>query len=458
MVPVFFWLLCGMSILYGTLTALIYILTPKEPTNEDLSRQRHAVVVVLGDLGHSPRMTFHALSIARRGWRVTLIGYEESQLMSKILANKNIKVVNIAQIERCGSYAVYAIKRILLQHWHLLQALRRCNNVDVLLVQNPPSIPTLGVAQFFTTWLRPGTKLIIDWHNFGFTILAMKIRWKPAITIYRAYEMVFGHFAYLHLCVSKHMCTALRQSFRLDPKKTAVLYDRPFKANVTSIKSRTLLRKSLAVEAELGAVKEPWILTSTSYTADEDLSLLLAALDIYDSRKGPKLSLIVTGKGPLKKEFEEELANHRYTRVKVYCRWLSYENYLDLLSVADLGISLHKSSSGVDLPMKVVDMFGAGLPVLALNFPAMSELVTEENGRLFSLKEELADQLEAALTDEQLYARLKSGAVAESSNVWDTQWHMKLGSVFVRSPEPGETSSISSISSLSGDDSDGLSN
>uniref|UniRef100_A0A8D0HL38 Uncharacterized protein n=1 Tax=Sphenodon punctatus TaxID=8508 RepID=A0A8D0HL38_SPHPU len=32
-------------------------------------------VVVLGDLGRSPRMQYHALSLARRGRRVTLLGY-----------------------------------------------------------------------------------------------------------------------------------------------------------------------------------------------------------------------------------------------------------------------------------------------------------------------------------------------------------------------------------------------
>ncbi len=32
-------------------------------------------VIVLGDIGRSPRMTYHALSIAKHGGKVNLIGY-----------------------------------------------------------------------------------------------------------------------------------------------------------------------------------------------------------------------------------------------------------------------------------------------------------------------------------------------------------------------------------------------
>jgi beta-1,4-mannosyltransferase len=39
--------------------------------------------------------------------------------------------------------------------------------------QNPPSIPTLLLAQIISNTTR--TKLIIDWHNTGYSILAMRL-------------------------------------------------------------------------------------------------------------------------------------------------------------------------------------------------------------------------------------------------------------------------------------------
>ena len=113
--------------------------------------------------------------------------------------------------------------------------------------------------------------------------------------------------------------------------------------------------------------------------------------------------------------------------------WLSTRDYASLLSCADLGISLHKSSSGVDLPMKVVDMFGAGLPVAAYSaFESFGELVKEgQNGCGFETAEQLSDILSRLLSadgSEEL-AHLRKGAISEGSLRWDEEWDRVVGNI-----------------------------
>jgi len=100
----------------------------------------------------------------------------------------------------------------------------------------------------------------------------------------------------------------------------------------------------------------------------------------------PSIWMVITGKGPLKERYmtEVELLQRNWKYVRCTSLWLEAEDYPLLLGTllmhgheplnqshlgsADLGICLHSSSSELDLPMKVVDMFGCGLPVCALNF------------------------------------------------------------------------------------------
>lgn len=82
--------------------------------------------------------------------------------------------------------------------------------------------------------------------------------------------------------------------------------------------------------------------------------------------------MLVTGKGPLRERYMNEVRQleekQHWEWVRCRSLWLEAEDYPILLGSADIGVSLHASSSALDLPMKVVDMFGCGLPVLALNF------------------------------------------------------------------------------------------
>lgn len=117
-----------------------------------------------------------------------------------------------------------------------------------------------------------------------------------------------------------------------------------------------------------------FIVSSTSWTEDEDFSILLTALDNYEqicSKKSsnlPNIVCIITGRGPLKEYYANEIKNKIWRCVEIVLPWLESEDYPKLLGTCDLGISLHKSSSNLDLPMKIVDMYGCCLPVCALRY------------------------------------------------------------------------------------------
>ena len=176
------------------------------------------------------------------------------------------------------------------------------------------------------------------------------------------------------------------------------------------------------------------LVSPTSWTPDEDFAILINALLAYSELATsqphlPEILAIITGKGPQKEMYLQKIAAlesaGKLQKVTIRTAWLSLPNYARLLASASLGVSLHTSSSGVDLPMKVVDMFGAGLPVLGWNrFKAWPELVTEGvNGMGFGSSVELTDRLVELFGDEQRLNALRIGAGKESSRRWDDEWN-----------------------------------
>jgi beta-1,4-mannosyltransferase len=126
-------------------------------------------------------------------------------------------------------------------------------------------------------------------------------------------------------------------------------------------------------ETTLRTDRPALVVSSTSWTPDEDFSVLLSALDSYASHPDrPALLVLISGKGPLKESFIAAVSSREssgaWRNVVVRTTWLRMEDYPVFLGSADLGVSLHSSSSGLDLPMKVVDLFGCRVPVLARGF------------------------------------------------------------------------------------------
>ena len=99
--------------------------------------------------------------------------------------------------------------------------------------------------------------------------------------------------------------------------------------------------------------------------------LLQAAVEyerasVANPERFPCIIIIVTGKGPEKAAYLRQLSAMHFERVALRTAWLDPGDYCALLAAADLGVSLHASSSDLDLPMKVSDMLGWCVPSCTL--------------------------------------------------------------------------------------------
>ncbi|KAG9193710.1 beta-1,4-mannosyltransferase [Alternaria panax] len=414
---------------------------------------RSVQVVVLGDIGRSPRMQYHALSIAKHGGKVFLIGYQESEILPEIVSNPLIEIIPLAPAPsflRSSSkllFPILAPLKVLWQIWSLYRALGyRSKPARWTLVQNPPSIPTLAIASLVCFLRR--TDLVIDWHNFGYTILAMKLGDNhPLVKISEKYEKMFAKAASHHITVTNAMARVLKIDYGVTAE---ALHDRPASIfQPIQLQQRREFLARLPETAEYASdlsptSKTPWklIVSATSWTADEDFSLLLSALVAYSAECTsktylPKIIAIITGKGPQKDYYLSKIRalnqEKKLLNVVIKTAWLTHSDYALLLASSDLGVSLHTSSSGVDLPMKVVDMFGAGLPVVGWGkFEAWPELVKQGvNGLGFQSSEELALHLAIFFgSDRRLRETLKEGALKESEHRWDEEWDGVGGKLF----------------------------
>jgi len=469
-------------VIYDRIDALLRLeSTPPRP---------RVTVLVLGDLGRSPRMQYHALSLASdvnldclwtgstvpkpdddKGVDVDLIGYAGEPCIRQLRDHPRVTVRTMPAIARPAGvsipFVVWAPLKVFLQVtvllWTLLVATPR---PDTVLLQTPPAIPTLAVA-----WLAAlvrGSRVVVDWHNFGYTILAMNVgsisHWM--VRLAKIYESIFSQAGHGNLCVTHAMRDWLRAHWGVH---ASVLHDQPpafFRrtsleemhelfvrlgqdpqpgqpdraglsealwSDAPSASSSTPVKALLTARGADGVVRmrpdrPALIVSSTSWTEDEDFRVLLGALAELDARvrsdsRFPRLLCVVTGKGPQRAMYEAKMEKMRLEKVRIKTMWLDAADYPKLLGCCDLGVSLHSSSSGLDLPMKILDMFGAGMPVCALGFECLDELVQDgHNGLVFESSKQLADQLQQLLTgfpDARRLAELRSNV---KPGRWSDNW------------------------------------
>ena len=128
------------------------------------------------------------------------------------------------------------------------------------------------------------------------------------------------------------------------------------------------------------------IVTSTSYSNDEPLDILIEALRYI--HKKDKILCVVTGKTKKDTNFKDNFQKN-VKNVELRQLWLEgHDEYLKVLNSCDLGISFHKSTSGIDFPMKLVDMISVGIPVCSIYY---EELEAWKRIKTFSSPLELYD-------------------------------------------------------------------
>jgi beta-1,4-mannosyltransferase len=406
----------------------------------DQANSQRVSVIVLGDIGRSPRMQYHALSLAVAGSEVDVIGYGENRVFPTIAAHERIRWHNLSESWRApqGAHtllflaagAMKAIWDSAQLFWFLLAVVAR---PDAVLVQNPPSIPTLLVA-WIAARLR-GARFAIDWHNFGYSMVALKLGSNHALVgLCRWFEQVVSRRADVHLCVSQAMQRILRQNWGIT---AAVLYDcSPDWFGRSPVNERETILSDL-----LGVIsgRARLLVSPSSWTADEDYALLLEGLRQWDERlcsnaafnsasEKPELMVLLTGKGPLRARFEAEIAQLTLCHIAVRTLWVDAPDYPRLLGIADAGICVHRSASGVDLPMKIADMFGSGLPVVAFDYgPCLRERVQPGvTGLCFRSAEELGQHLYELFAcypaESPLLHALRANVLSRAKHRWEEEW------------------------------------
>lgn len=387
-------------------------------------------------------MQYHALALAVNEGEVDLVGLEGAPLHAALTAEPRLRSHRLsdrafATRMRGGRrrFVMLSAARASWQASRLFASLMRLPKPDVILVQNPPAVPTLAAATMAAR-LR-GARLVIDWHNLSHTILAVRLgETHRAVRALARSERRWARRADAHFAVSEAMAAWLQRHWGV---KAAVVRDRPPSFfTKPDLNAAADLWQRLSSEFKLGPRRIPLVVCPTSWSPDEDFDLLLEALERTERKlvsvggqadgSMPDLAVLMTGRGELRSTFEARALRRNFKRIAVRTLWLEPGDYPTAIGMADAGLCLHQSSSGLDLPMKLADFRGAGVPVCAFDYaPVLGEIMRNghegitfhEPGQLTSVLFALAT---ANLEMVPQFAAARVWLAANPARRWEDEW------------------------------------
>jgi beta-1,4-mannosyltransferase len=405
-------------------------------------------------------MQRHARALAVRG-EVDLVGLEGTPLAPEVEATLGLschrlpdRAASLSSRSSVNRFVLASVIRALGQAVRLFRLLMSLPRPDVIVVANPPAVPALAI-----TWLvarARRSRLVIDWHDLSHTQAAVRLGESHRVVKSMARsERRWARRADAHLAASQALAAWLARECRVT---AAVVYDRPLRLSERRPEPDGTAGDRLAAQLSLGDASTPVALCPTSWTADEDFDLLLESLERADRTLGrgeprggnplglpdalgpgggnplglpapaPKLAILLTGRGDLRDAFEARLARRQFTAIAVRLADVDPIDYPAVIGMARVGICLHQSSSGLDLPTALADFRGAGIPVCAFDYaPVLGEVLTSgREGVTFREPGELAAVFVSIATNnvqaDSPLARSRAWLAANPVDLWDTHW------------------------------------
>lgn len=371
-------------------------------------------------------MINHVRALRSRGWGVTLAGYGTNPPPPDLALDPAVRV---AELDAGGG----GYGRIL---FRLGVELRR-EPWTAVLVQNPPGIPVMMVLGLAG---RRGARRILDWHNLGGSLLAM--RRPPRRHLAGFYSWCEQRLARL---ADDHWAVSAALAGKLAGIRSVVVHDRPsqiFRAAAAQSRHESSDGASAGPLADrlawwhrvLPHVAPPtapcWVVAPSSWGPDEDTDAMLRVAEGWRDHAGnwgdaPHVAIIATGRGPMQPDFARAAGTLNGGPVMLQTVWAPAAEYPALLARADAGLCLHRSSSGVDLPMKLADFRGAGKKALVMDYgPVLTEVFRPEiDGWTFRNDTELA----AGLRRLALMTTAELAAPPAVGDTWEAEWDRQLG-------------------------------